>query len=103
MTSIIEDDTVIEHRMSRQEMRKIWNKNYAQSENGKEVKRLARIRFLVKYPEKKENFYETYHDTVLKCQKDYYERNRELICAKAREKYHAKQLAKKLAVVAASV
>ena len=92
MTELIETPGDVTPKLSRQEMRKIWNKNYAATEHGKASKQRAQQKFNEIHPEKRLTHYETYKETMSACAKSYYQRNKEAVCAKERERYHANKL-----------
>ena len=76
-------------QLTPQEKRKIYNKTYLNTENGRKVRAQNTQRFYEKNPEKKENHYLTYTETCLRCAKKYYEEHKEEICARRRAQYQA--------------
>ena len=78
-------------KLTRQEQRKIWNRNYNQTEHGREAKIKARIKFNENHPEHKDHIYERYYEKMLQSSRDYYQKNRDVVLARARAKYHAKK------------
>ena len=77
--------------LTHQEKRKIYNRTYLNTENGK-LRREENIkRYYANHPEKKENHYLNYIETSTRCSKEYYERHREAILAKKKEQYSAKK------------
>jgi hypothetical protein len=73
-------------KLTRQEMRKIWNRNYAQTEHGKAAKLRASVKYNENHPDHNCNMYEKYRETMKKCQREFYQKNREAILAKMKEK-----------------
>ena len=88
------DAQVEKPKLTLQEKRQIYNKNYLNTENGKQRRSENIKKFYEAHPEKKENYYKTHIDTFAKCAKEYYEKNKEAILAKRKAEYHAMKAGK---------
>jgi hypothetical protein len=88
LSEVSQDEPI---KLTRQEQRKIWNRNYNQTEHGREAKIKARIKFNENHPDHKNHIYERYHDKMQQSARAYYQKNRDVILAKARDTYHAKK------------
>ena len=86
-TQGLEDEVVF----SKQEKRKIANRKYSQSDKGKETNKIVLQRYFTNHPEIRENWHALHKESNNICTKNYYNAHREEVCAKARERYHAKK------------
>ena len=86
-TQEVEDEVVL----SKQEKRKIANRKYNQTDKGKETNRIVLQRYFTNHPEIRENWHTLHKESNNISTKNYYYAHREEMCAKARERYHAKK------------
>lgn len=89
LSEVSQDEPI---KLTRQEQRKIWNRNYYQTEHGKAANLRGHIKYMENHPECNLNRYDKYRDSIMKSQREFYQRNREAILAKKKEKNILKKL-----------